>query len=414
MKKLILISALLFSFNGWAALKPLSEYPIEDIDYDTELAIEVGTRCLAVFGWSGTYESKQYGEMWLQFLFPLLVKDLTQAETEFKKLQSSVEPIVSDIREYSNSKEGYQKTLNDMDICIELMVDEPIIDDSNFTVEDKAEAIAHTFYVKNTGMFDFLTLQEGRTLHEQLRGISFAEANRLIRSGELVYAYGELQDLMTDTIGGAGNLLIEEAKEFKDVILAELSDEEIDKIYNLLPTGDLKTMNDLAKLEPIFNQYPNFSKLNMDFLDSVQERRLTLFSSDKFNSYLEDGFDKILTKYGYPLVVSIDTEADILGMWAHMRDEGEIIEIIKENEGYIATKKVSKDEYVPEGEKTFSFDLDFENCKIQFAQENFQNPFLVDCKVFEISEDKIILSGPAGLGGFQLKRNFKEHGSPLE
>jgi len=407
MKKLILISALLFSFNSWAALKPLSEYPIEDIDFDTELSIEIGTRCVAIFKWSGTYESKQYGEMWLQFLFLLLVKDLTEAETEFKKLQSSVEPIVRDIREYSNSNEGYQKVLNDMDICIELIVDEPFIDDSNFTVEDKAEAIAHTFYVKNTGMFDFLTLQEGRKLHEQLRGISFAEANRLIRSGELVYAYGELQDLMTDTIGGAGNLLIEEAKEFKDVILAELSDEEIDKIYNLLPTGDLKTMNDLAKLEPIFNQYPNFSKLNMDFLMSVQVRRLTLFGSDEFNSYIEDGFDKILTKYGYPLVISIDTEADISGMWAHIRGEEEIVEIVKEDKGYIATKKVSKDEYVPQGEKTFSFDLNFENCKIQFAQENFQNPFLVDCKVFEISEDKIILSGPAGLGGFQLKRNSK-------
>jgi len=407
MKKFILISALLFSFNGWAVLKPLNEYPIEDIDYDTELAIEVGIRCLAVFGWSGTYESKQYGEMWLQFLFPLLVKDLTQAETEFKKLQSSVEPIVRDIREYSNSNEGYQKVLNEMDICIELIVDEPFIDDSDFTVEDKAEAIAHTFYVKNTGMFDFLTLQMGRTLHEQLRGISFTEANRLIRSGELVYAYGELQDLMTDTIGGAGNLLIEEAKEFKDIILAELSDEEIDKIYNLLPTGDLRTMNDLAKLEPINNQYPNFSKLNIDFFMSVQERRQTLFASDEFNSYLEDGFDKILTKYGYPLVISIDTEADISGMWAHIRDEEEIVEIVKEDKGYIATKKVSKDEYVPQGEKTFSFDLNFENCKIQFAQENFQNPFLVDCKVFEISEDKIILSGPAGLGGFQLKRNSK-------
>ena len=48
MKKLIFISALLFSFNGWADLKPLSEYPIEDIDYDTELAIEVGTRCLVI------------------------------------------------------------------------------------------------------------------------------------------------------------------------------------------------------------------------------------------------------------------------------------------------------------------------------------------------------------------------------
>ena len=407
MKKLILISVLLFSFNSWAVLKPLNEYPIEDIDFDTELSIEIGTRCVAIFKWSGTYESKQYGEMWLQFLFPLLVKDPTKAEVEFKKLQSSIEPIVRDIREYSNSNEGYQKVLNEMDICIELIVDEPFIDDSDFTVEDKAEAIAHTFYVKNTGMFDFLTLQMGRTLHEQLRGISFTEANRLIRSGELVYAYGELQDLMTDTIGGAGNLLIEEAKEFKDIILAELSDEEIDKIYNLLPTGDLRTMNDLAKLEPINNQYPNFSKLNIDFFMSVQERRQTLFASDEFNSYLEDGFDKILTKYGYPLVISIDTEADISGMWAHIRDEEEIVEIVKEDKGYIATKKVSKDEYVPQGEKTFSFDLNFENCKIQFAQENFQNPFLVDCKVFEISEDKIILSGPAGLGGFQLKRNSK-------
>ena len=165
MKKLILISALLFSFNGWTDLKPLNEYPIEDIDFDTELSIEIGTRCVAIFKWSGTYESKQYGEMWLQFLFPLLVKDPTKAAAEFKKLQSSVEPIVRDIREYSNSNEGYQKVLNDMDICIELIVDEPFIDDSNFTVEDKAEAIAHTFYVKSTGMFDFLTLQMLSLIH---------------------------------------------------------------------------------------------------------------------------------------------------------------------------------------------------------------------------------------------------------
>ena len=138
--------------------------------------------------------------MWLQFLFPLLGKDPTQGEAEFKKLQSSVDPIIRNIREYSNSNEGYQKVLNDMDICIELIVAEPFIDDSNFTKKDKDEVIAHTFYVKSTGMFDFLTLQMGRTLHEQLRGISFAEANRLIRSGELAYAYGELQELIIDTI----------------------------------------------------------------------------------------------------------------------------------------------------------------------------------------------------------------------
>ena len=125
MKTIIVILVLLFSFSSWAVLKPLNEYPIEDIDYDTELAIEIGTRCLAIFKWSGTYESKQYAEMWLQFLFPLLVKDPTQGEAEFKKLQSSVEPIIRNIREYSNSNEGYQKALNDMDICIELIVDEP-------------------------------------------------------------------------------------------------------------------------------------------------------------------------------------------------------------------------------------------------------------------------------------------------
>ena len=99
MKTIIVILVLLFSFSSWAVLKPLNEYPIEDIDYDTELAIEIGTRCLAIFKWSGTYESKQYAEMWLQFLFPLLVKDPTQGEAEFKKLQSSVEPIIRNIRE---------------------------------------------------------------------------------------------------------------------------------------------------------------------------------------------------------------------------------------------------------------------------------------------------------------------------
>ena len=40
MKKLILISALLLGSNVWADLKPLNEYPIEDFDDDTELAIE--------------------------------------------------------------------------------------------------------------------------------------------------------------------------------------------------------------------------------------------------------------------------------------------------------------------------------------------------------------------------------------
>ncbi|GIS87058.1 MAG: hypothetical protein CM1200mP17_16260 [Woeseia sp.] len=117
----------MFSFNGWADLKPLSEYPIEDIDYDTELAIEVGTRCLAIFGWGGTYESKQYSEKWLEFLYPLLIEDPTHAAVEFQKLKLSVEPIVRDIREYSNSNEGYQKILNEMDICIELIVDEPLL-----------------------------------------------------------------------------------------------------------------------------------------------------------------------------------------------------------------------------------------------------------------------------------------------
>ena len=42
MKKLILISALLLGSNVWADLKPLNEYPIEDFDDDTELAIKQG------------------------------------------------------------------------------------------------------------------------------------------------------------------------------------------------------------------------------------------------------------------------------------------------------------------------------------------------------------------------------------
>ena len=274
---------------------------------------------------------------------------------------------------------------------------------------DKAEAIATTMIKKNISMFDFLTLQQGRGLHEHLRGVSFAEANKLIRSGKLVNAYRDLQDLMTDTIGGAGNLLIEESKEFKELILIELSEEEIDAIYNLLPKGDLRTMNDIEKLEPVYKQNPKFTSLFWEFQMSdgmMSERRQLFLSSEEYRNYLKDGFDKILTKHGYPLVISIDAEADIKGMWTHISYEGEIVEITREGEGYVATKKVSTDEYVPQGEKTFFFDLDFNNCKIQFAQENFTNPFLVDCKVFEISEDRIILSSPKNMGGFQLKRKF--------
>ena len=274
---------------------------------------------------------------------------------------------------------------------------------------DKAEAIATTMFVKNVSMYDFLALQQGRGLHEHLRGVSFSEANKLIRSGKLVNAYRELQDLMTDTIGGAGNLLIEESKEFKELILIELSEEEIDAIYNLLPKGDLRTMNDIEMLEPVYKQNPKFTSLFMEFQMSdgiMSERRMSFLSSEEYKNYLKDGFDKILTKHGYPLVISIDAEVDIKGMWTHIRQKEEIVEITREGEGYVATKKVSKDDYVPQGEKTFFFDLDFNNCKIQFAQENFNNPFLVDCKVFEISEDRIVLSGPAGLGGFQLKRKF--------
>ena len=274
---------------------------------------------------------------------------------------------------------------------------------------DKAEAIATTMFVKNVSMYDFLALQQGRGLHEQLRGVSFAEANKLIRSGKLVNAYRELQDLMTDTIGGAGNLLIEESKEFKELILIELSEEEIDAIYNLLPKGDLRAMNDIEKLEPVYKQNPKFTSLLWEFQMSdgmMSERRQLFLSSEEYRNYLKDGFDKILTKHGYPLVISIDAEADIKGMWTHIRQKGEIVEITRQGEGYVATKKVSTDDYVPQGEKTFFFDLDFNNCQIQFAQENFTNPFLVDCKVFEISEDRIVLSGPAGMGGFQLKRKF--------
>ena len=274
---------------------------------------------------------------------------------------------------------------------------------------DKAKAIATTMIVKNVAMFDFLALQQGRGLHEHLRGVSFAEANNLIRSGKLVKAYGELQDLMTDTVGGAGNLLIEESKEFKEIILIELSEAEIDEIYGLLPKGDLRSMNDLGKLEPIFELNPRFSNLFWEFQMAdgmMSERTMSFLSSDQYRNYLKDGFDKILTKHGYPLVISIDAEADIKGMWTHINQKEEIVEITRQGEGYVATKKVSTDNYVPQGETTFFFDLDFNNCKIQFAQENFTNPFLVDCKVFKISEDRIILSGPVNMGGFQLDRKF--------
>ena len=173
MKKLILISALLLGSNVWADLKPLNEYPIEDFDDDTELAIEIGTRCVALFKWWGGIkndpkyklfegsallhsqtESQKYGEMWVQFLFPLLAKDSTQsAVIVLQKFLSSADPFVT---EYSEAgTENYKKngdyleggiTGIDMDVCIGLMTDEPIIDDADYTTEDKAEAIADFFF----------------------------------------------------------------------------------------------------------------------------------------------------------------------------------------------------------------------------------------------------------------------------
>ena len=276
---------------------------------------------------------------------------------------------------------------------------------SEVTIEEKAERMANFFAFEDISVFDVMTLHQGRQLHEHLRGISFSEANHLIRSGELSEAYKELQDLLVE---GERELLLELAIEGKEQILANFSDEEINSFFSLLPKEKIRYLNDLSKLDPLFEKHGDLMMMIYSFKlsDEYMLRREFLYQSKEYRKFIHEGFDNILTKHGYPLVISIDAEADIKGMWTHIRQKGEIVEITRQGEGFVATKKVSTDDYVPQGEKTFFFDLDFNNCQIQFAQENFTNPFLVDCKVFEISEDRIVLSGPAGMGGFQLKRKF--------
>ena len=291
MKKLILISALLLGSNVWADLKPLNEYPIEDFDDDTELAIEIGTRCVALFKWWGGIkndpkyklfedsallhsqtESQKYGEMWVQFLFPLLAKDSTQsAVIVLQKFLSSADPFVT---EYSEAgTENYKKngdyleggiTGIDMDVCIGLMTDEPIIDDADYTTEDKAEAIADFFFFQNKTILDILVSQNGRDYHIKLRHVSFDVANQMVRSGELAGVYAELEKAMEKKFSATSSKYTQTLKEG---ILKGFTASEINAMYRDKPKRELRYAQDYINSDFTNGKYPRLEQLHTAIMD---------------------------------------------------------------------------------------------------------------------------------------------------
>ena len=436
MKKLILISALLLGSNVWADLKPLNEYPIEDFDDDTELAIEIGTRCVALFKWWGGIkndskyklfedsallhsqtESQKYGEMWVQFLFPLLAKDSTQsAVIVLQKFLSSADPFVT---EYSEAgTENYKKngdyleggiTGIDMDVCIGLMTDEPIIDDADYTTEDKAEAIADFFFFQNKTILDILVSQNGRDYHIKLRHVSFDVANQMVRSGELAGVYAELEKAMEKKFSATNSKYTQTLKEG---ILKGFTASEINAMYRDKPKRELRYAQDYINSDFTNGKYPRLEQLHAAIMDpelssdessSMDNLELSPYMGELVNvfadneEYFEQVFDQALTEHGYPLEEFIDKEADILGIWAGVYGAHgkETINISKVDNQYIA-RKITGDVNVPAGEITFQFNTNFNDCKIQIAEIGFKNPDFLGCEIFRLNSSTISLEMVGG------------------
>ena len=101
--------------------------------------------------------------------------------------------------------------------------------------------------------------------------------------------------------------------------------------------------------------------------------------------YLEGVFDRALTEHGYPHVQTIDRDADIRGRWnAYFGD----IDITRDADGYTGTK-ITGSANVPAGEIAFTFDLEYENCQSQRADEGVINPRWVDCKIHEVTDTNL-------------------------
>ena len=101
--------------------------------------------------------------------------------------------------------------------------------------------------------------------------------------------------------------------------------------------------------------------------------------------YLEGVFDRALTEHGYPHVQTIDWDADIRGRWNAYFG---VIDITRDADGYTGTK-ITGSANVPAGEIAFAFDLEYENCQAQRADEGFINPRWVDCKIHEATDTNL-------------------------
>ena len=248
------------------------------------------------------------------------------------------------------------------------------------TLEEKAEEIARFFYFKNTMSYDVFTLQMGREFHERLRGLDFSTVNGMIRSGELVPIYNKLFRAVIDFEGGIGPELEQCAQDTKQKLLQDLTPDQIDRFRELLPEGEIRYQQDFTKLQPIW-------ELGFDIVNGLPDMECMMngMSKPTLIPYLEGVFDRALTEHGYPHVQTIDWDADIRGRWNAYFG---VINITRNDDGYTGTK-ITGSANVPAGEIAFTFDLEYENCQAQRADEGFINPRWVDCKIHEVTDTNL-------------------------
>lgn len=175
---------------------------------------------------------------------------------------------------------------------------------SSPSLEQQSKEMCHFFYFKIVSLFDFMSLERGRHMHEDLRDIPFVWANILIRSWELGEAYQELEAVMMDRVGGAGNILAAQEQKCNQKFRNTFTEEEISYLYENLPQHKIAAESDWDEIEYFFQvegMEEFFQEMTLSNKNTSYSRKLTKFiGSKKFNNYIEDQWDKILTKHGHP------------------------------------------------------------------------------------------------------------------
>ena len=117
------------------------------------------------------------------------------------------------------------------------------------SLEQQSREMCHFFYFKIVSLYDFMSLERGRHMHEDLRDIPFVWANILIRSWELLDAYQELEAVMMDKVGGTGNILIAQEKKCNQKFKKTFNEEEINYLYENLPQHKIAAESDWDEIE---------------------------------------------------------------------------------------------------------------------------------------------------------------------